>query len=491
MFSKLLRKSQRQAIPPKRFRMEQLETRQMMAGDLAAYVQNGNLYINEAAGQGGLDNGVRVTQVSAGVVRVHGAEANSTDGSLSRINGAAYQDFNVTGDLVVNLGAGNDRLHLGFDGGATAPQFNNVNINMGAPGLVVSQTAALKGGVGTIFNPPDEDQVMAWGFSSRGSTTINTGIGNDWVYVGRANVGDGAGVDKLTINTGSGSDTASIKGATILGNLLVQTYANAAENDADVFWTDSAHDASFNVIPTYITGNSEIYTGGGDDYVLFGDSTDPYFFNLGFMTLGSVHLSTGEGADTVDVSAAKFGDANHWSNLSIYTGGGNDDVTVNFHQSLIEVGDPWPELTGALFIHTYGSLAENDADVVNIPLGQIWNSVYITLGGGDDQFNLGAGNWGNYLTIDAGSGNDTGYAAGFLWNNAEIRMGDGNDSLTLGHLRASQLRLDGGNGVDSLRRLSPSAVDQLFQTGWEYINGRPIWMLDNVFTLNSATLARS
>lgn len=494
MFSKLLRKSSKQVAPPQRFRMEQLETRQMMAGDLAASVYNGNLYINEAAGQTGLDNGVRVVQVSPGIVRVMGAESANGDASKSLINGQQFQDFAITGDLNVSLGAGNDRIHLGYDGGATAPRFNNINVNMGAPDLVIAQSSSLAkgglGGVGGIFNPPDRDEFMGWGFGSRGTTTINTGVGNDWVFIGQATIGDGAGVDKLTINTGAGVDTASIKGATILGNLLVQTYSNASENDGDFVWMDSAYDADFNLKATYVAGNSEIYTGEGDDGFWIGDSTDPYFVGLGFRSLGSVHLSMAGGADSVEISAAKFGDADHWSNLSIYTGAGNDDVTINFHQSLIAIGEPWPELTGALFIHTYGSAADNDADIVNIPLGQIWNSVYITLGGGDDQFNLGAGNWGNYLTIDAGAGNDTGYAAGFLWNNAEIRMGDGNDNLTLGHLRASQLRLDGGNGVDSLRRLSPSAVDQLFQTGWEYINGRPVWLLDNVIA-TSGVLAKA
>src|SRR4029079_8844341 len=96
MFSKLLRKvskaSKSSKTPPTRFRMEMLETRQMMAGDVAASVVNGNLYINEALGQSGLDSGVRVCQVSPGVVRVQGAE-NNGDGSTSLVNGHQYQDF--------------------------------------------------------------------------------------------------------------------------------------------------------------------------------------------------------------------------------------------------------------------------------------------------------------------------------------------------------------------------------------------------------------
>jgi hypothetical protein len=491
MFSNLLRRRSASGkslkSSPTRFRMEQLETRQMMAGDVAAYVQNGNLHVNEAFGHYGLDNGVRIYQVSPGVVRVEGA-ANNGDGLTSLVNGQLFQDFAVSGDLNVILGGGHDRLHLGFDGGASAPVFNNMNVNMAAPPLVIAQSVYSRGGIGSILNGPDDDQVFGWGFVAQGAVTINTGIGDDWVVIANSFIGDGWGTDKLTINTGAGADAASVKGTTVLGNLFVQTFANAAESDADVVWLDSSLDASFNTRATYVTGNTEVYTGEGDDFLMIGDSTDDYFLGLGFMSLGSVHLSTAGGADTVDVSAAKFGDANHWSNLTIYTGAGNDDVTVNFKSSLIEVGEPWPELTGSLQIHTYGSIYDNDADTVRIPIGQIWNSVYLWLGGGDDTFELAAGNWGKYLTIDAGAGNDVGYAAGFLWKDADIRMGDGNDNLTLGHLRARQLKLDGGNGVDSLRRLSPSAVDQLFQTGWEYINGRPQWVLGQVFDLKSETM---
>src|SRR5262245_11902551 len=37
-------------------RMEQMEARQMMAGDVTASVVNGNLILSEAAGQAGLEN---------------------------------------------------------------------------------------------------------------------------------------------------------------------------------------------------------------------------------------------------------------------------------------------------------------------------------------------------------------------------------------------------------------------------------------------------
>jgi hypothetical protein len=406
------------------------------------------------------------------------------------VNGAAYQDFMIPGGLFVNLGSGHDRLHLGFDGGASAPIFASMSINMTGSDLVIAQkSASTLVGPGTIFNGPDDDQVFGWGFHSRGAVSINTGRGDDWVFIGTSTIGDGLGADNLTINTGSGADTASLKGLTLLGSLYVTTYSNIAENDADTIWIDSALDGNFNVRSTYITGNAELRTGGGVDYVFTGDPLDDYFLAVGMKMLGSMHIDTAAGDDTVDIRAAAFGDDDHWSNLQIYTGAGADVVNIDFDESLIDLGDTWPELTGGLFIRTYASINETDADVVRIPLAQIWNSVHIYMGGGNDVFDLRAGNWGYDVTVDAGAGDDAGYLAGFLYDDAIVRMGEGADNLELGHVNANTLNIDGGNGVDRLRKTQYLAVDYLFENGWEYVNGRPTWWDDIIWDLQPATLA--
>src|SRR5687768_8115455 len=127
----------------KRFSMESLEARQMMAGDIAAYAIGGNLYITEANGQAGTDNGVRVSQLANGMIRVEGAEANDGTDDKSLVNGQAFQDFMIPGDLIVKLGGGHDRLHLGFDGGGVGmPTFNNISINMAAADPVITQRTA-------------------------------------------------------------------------------------------------------------------------------------------------------------------------------------------------------------------------------------------------------------------------------------------------------------------------------------------------------------
>lgn len=60
-------------------------------------------------------------------------------------------------------------------------------------------------------------------------------------------------------------------------------------------------------------------------------------------------------------------------------------------------------------------------------------------------------------------------------------MGEGDDNLTLGHVNCNVLNLDGGAGVDRLRKEAYLAIDYLYETGWEYINGRPTWWDDIVW----------
>src|SRR4051794_36583312 len=92
--------------------LENLEDRQMMAGDLAAYVSGGNLYVNEAPGQIGQDNGVIISQLANGKIRVSG-DFTPMGSGVSKVNGMAFQDFTVTNNLIVKLGAGNDGIAFG------------------------------------------------------------------------------------------------------------------------------------------------------------------------------------------------------------------------------------------------------------------------------------------------------------------------------------------------------------------------------------------
>ena len=297
-------------MPAKRriFRIERLESREMKAGDVAANIVNGDLILTEAMGQTGLDNAVTITQTADGKIRV--ASNSTNDGSMSRINGHDYQDFTVTGGLKVNFGGGNDLVVIGPDAinNLPNPSFNNVDISMGAPppvatqGQVASKTAAV---VPSVFYGPDKDNVIVWGMNVRGTTKVNTGVDSDWVYIANSKLGDGVGVDDVTINTGAGADTAQLKNLNgiINGKIDVQLYSNVDEADADVAWLDKA----------YAYGNVNIRAGAGNDTIHVYDST-AYL---------DMSIDAGVGDDTVDLSG-NCAVQNFFASL----GAGNDTLTV-------------------------------------------------------------------------------------------------------------------------------------------------------------------
>src|SRR6185437_10357924 len=126
-------------------------------GDVAALVQNGSLYINEAAGQAGLDNGILISEVKPGIVRVQGIAPSGT-GAASKVNGAAYQDFKAPASLFVSLGAGNDNVQ--FLSSGTPITFQSVDLNMGPVSL----------GAGVS----DKDSVTVSGLQTTAGLSIET-----------------------------------------------------------------------------------------------------------------------------------------------------------------------------------------------------------------------------------------------------------------------------------------------------------------------------
>jgi hypothetical protein len=219
-------------------RYESLERREMMAGDVAAFVSNGDLYLNEEVGHVGGDTGVLVSQMPDGKIRVTGNFA--PDGSRSLVNGQTFQDFTVTGSLFVNFGAGQDIVAL--DSGAAKPTFNEVHIDVGAA---------------TATGNTDDDVVMIWGAVTRGSMNIETGAGDDWVFITDAAIGDPTHPADLVIRTGSGADGVDVEtlGSVVYGTLDIQTYSSLKETDADRVHVEDAT----------MTGDLLIRTGGGDD----------------------------------------------------------------------------------------------------------------------------------------------------------------------------------------------------------------------------------
>jgi hypothetical protein len=304
--------------------MEQMEAREMMAGDVAAFVSNGNLYLNEAPGQAGRDNNVIISQIAPGRIRVTG-NILVGDGTDTKINGAAFQDFDVPGGLYVNFGGGNDGVV--FDPKAP-PTFGDVSLNLAAPPVLVrSMTSTGASFVGTPINP-DKDIVEIWAGTIRGSLTINTGADNDWIDVRNATIGDGVGVDNVTINSGTGADVVQLYEVNVdNGNIDIQTFDSPLEADADNVWLQDVH----------AIGGIGIRTGGGNDaihldHVLSGSQ-------------GDLNLDAGAGDDTVELNYIEA-----VNNFMAKLGDGSDSLKVNdlfvdFGQTTIDGGNGVDSLT--------------------------------------------------------------------------------------------------------------------------------------------------
>src|SRR5215210_2479327 len=168
-----------------RLSLDRLESRELMAGDITAFVSSNTLFLGEVAAQAGQPNAVQVTQFANGVVRVTG-QTNS-GGTLTHVNGAVSQDFYLpNGSLVVSFGAGNDRIRV------LTGKFDNVNIDLSYP------------------NTSDADSIGVVGVKTTGAMQLRTGGGADQVFIRDTRVGDGTGYEDLNINTGAGADKVTV-----------------------------------------------------------------------------------------------------------------------------------------------------------------------------------------------------------------------------------------------------------------------------------------
>jgi hypothetical protein len=267
--------------------VEGLETRELMAGNITAFVSQGHLYVTESPGHQGKGQAVAVSQLADGKLRVKGLW--SQDGGYSKVNGAAYKDFFVTGDLKVELGAGNDTIKL-----VRNTAIKGIDINMTS-----ANAAALT----------DKDVVGVDGIRTDNQLSIRTGAGVDTVNVYDSIIGnDGSIYDNLDIKTGAGQDTVKVftlnRWMEVKGHIFVSTY-NGAETETDRVTMES------------VTARRHIavMTGGGQDVV-----------NMTNVFSGSdILISTDAGNDTVTLREMTALD-DFW----VYMGDQNDKLSIQY-----------------------------------------------------------------------------------------------------------------------------------------------------------------
>jgi len=331
-----------------RLSFDRLENRDLMSGDiLASIVTIGStqtLFITEAVGQASQANTVQVTRLSNGQVRVSGGL--NSDGTVTRVNGHTRQDFTLprTGDLIVALEAGDDKLQV------SNAQFGNVSIGM-------NRELA-----------PDADTVTVANVTTSGFLSIGTGVGVDQVVVRNSTIGNGP-EDILDIDTGADGDTAILTGLTAAGPVNLNTGAGA--DQAFVRTSTFAHDLNVN-------------SGAGADRVEVGAIGGGFNNIAGNLIVNTFSSITEPDADVVRIDQTFVGQL-----VAVDTGAGNDSI---------QVGD----VSGQDVVLVAGV----GNDIANLQEVHALNKMFLAMSEGNDQLNMTFVGADNLLSVDGGTGFD-------------------------------------------------------------------------------------
>jgi hypothetical protein len=295
-----------------RFHMERLEDRQMMAGDIHAFLDNGTLFIQEAANSIGGAQELEIAYVNGNKVRVTAAQGTLINGKSSVL----FETINGL-DIDAKLGGGKDVVHVTGPGSSL----------LGVVKIDTSDPA---------FSPNDEDVVTARNLTIA-QLDITTGSGHDVVEVVNTNVNGDFELGNLNIRAGintlgvfSDQDTVVVGGTHVRREMSVLTGASndrvilknvdVGNRDGDLLWVDlGAQDdvlelgSGLNDI-TPVTGISlRVDARDGNDRVAMAD----VFFTSGI----AVQLGAGDDALTMRNVQSR-------TNMSLRGENGNDTMIL-------------------------------------------------------------------------------------------------------------------------------------------------------------------
>lgn len=319
----------------KRLRLEPLEHRQMMAGNVTASISNGDLIVDGDD----LNNAITIESAGTNTVQVRGF--NDTLGSATSVNGSpnALQIFSgFTGSVVVRINGGDDLVrvtNLVVNGSVI------VDLAGGADEAVLGRDSAT-GDLRFAATPSGPLYVT-------GGVVITAGAGNDNVVQSDLHIQDGgttdlgAGNDTLTVRRppssaanveyagsyfmlpGDGDDSLNVTGLVVGGSLTVDdatgvTTLNMTSMGVGVnfsVFTDQLND-QINISATNTHQTLNIVTEGGADYVNVSAIADLFLLN------------TGAANDDVHISSASIDE------LSLQLGLGNDALDLlNVYSSVL------------------------------------------------------------------------------------------------------------------------------------------------------------
>lgn len=293
----------------RRLRVESLESRLAMAGNVVASVVNGHLtIIGDAAA-----NQVFIGDQGNGAFVVRGLTGDT--GAATTINGQSEITFqNVTGDLNIDLAAGNDLFYLtaDTDWNLGNPYADTWNLGGFAPLLKQHGFAHVSGKLTLNLGDGNDTAVVAG--SATGGMLLQGGSdnGNDGLFL---RVNRNATTGLVAIDLAGGNDYAALSidstGATsILSGTGNDTLIVAYRSDADL------------VLDTG-DGDDNLQFGGKYSYpgIIAGDPLLTQQLNANTAT-NTVQIRGGAGNDRLDVRHVKA------ASLIVDSGHGLDTVVV-------------------------------------------------------------------------------------------------------------------------------------------------------------------
>ncbi|MCU0877923.1 MAG: hypothetical protein MUF06_09080 [Pirellulaceae bacterium] len=404
----------RQKSGERRLKLEHLETRAMLAGNVSVSVSGGNLLVRGDNSS----NQIAIVQLDAGEYAVVGLNGTEVNGGTDPVVKSG-----VTNNIDVDLKNGHDVLgisndidfleELAYEEGLELPDLElpedapecltvpkHLNIKLGSG----NDAAAVGAKVGLRINADlgsGNDALWVEGSKVGDDIIARGGSGHDYLYINKTKI-----AQMLDVNMGDGENGVYVDCTQIGESAVIRT----GKNNDYVY-----------VVESQIEDNLIVRTGSGHDGVIAGSiagmaeaegeaSSGGYGIEVG----NNVDIDTGSGDDYVDVS----GDIDNL--LKVSTGSGHDEVYMYY----VDAEDLVAVLgSGNDYLSAYGVHVHDDA------------------------------------LLDAGSGNDVAYIRYSEVDDVlTALMGSGNDFLEICESWADKANLDGGSGKDELRSDIPDPL---------------------------------
>jgi hypothetical protein len=408
--------------PPRSFRplLERLEDRLTPAGNVTSSFTGGSLTLTGDA----LANAITISEPT-----LNGPLVVTPNGTTTLDGQSAAEGFTVTGNLTIQLGAGNDSIS--FDLGPnpiTVPGTLSIlygsntgdkltqTINAVGNAFTVGQNLAISYGAGAVTTKLDNLQVGSNSVPRSGNVTITHGAGNSTTTI---------------------ESLAAGQFDNILGNLSVTNTSGVADNQ--LFDTNVGGNVTFN--------NGKAGAGNVAGFTVIANFANATQATIG----GNVAITNQNGNATVTGANPRgvgdfIGDVHIRGNVTLKLGTGNYSAFVtsdNVPQA--------PQIDGNLSITGTGS------DVVDLG---VFPSVQLPAG-----FSHGLNVNGSLSVLLGGAGADTLDLTGLVvGKDTNLTTGSGNASVTVNDIRAANdsefhgaFNLTTGAGNDTVEINGPHA----------------------------------